>query len=78
MCIAVPSRIISIDDMTAVIDVMGARRVVNLILLPEKVEVDDYVLVHAGFAIQRISPSDGEESLELFRQLGITRRENEE
>lgn len=54
MCLAVPSRIISIDDLNAVIDVYGARRQVSLMLLPEEPRIGDYVLVHAGFAIQKI------------------------
>jgi hydrogenase expression/formation protein HypC len=69
MCIAIPSRITAIDDMNAVIDVMGASREINLMLLPEEVQIGDFVLVHAGFAIRRLDPADGEESLRLFRQI---------
>jgi len=54
MCLAIPSRIISIDNLSATIDVFGARKEVNLMLMPEEPRVGDYVLVHAGFAIQKI------------------------
>ena len=54
MCLAIPSRIISIDNMSAVIDVFGARKEVNLMLLPIEPKLGDYVLVHAGFAIQMV------------------------
>ena len=75
MCVAIPSKIISKDDLMATIEVYGARRQVNLMLLPEEAEVGDYVLVHAGFAIQKIDAEAGQESLKLFdeviRKLGL-------
>ena len=54
MCLAIPSRVISIDNSFAMIDVFGARKNVSLMLMPEEVKVGDYVLVHAGFAIQKV------------------------
>lgn len=69
MCIAVPSKIIAIDDLMATIDVQGARRQVSLMLLPEPAEVGDYVLVHAGYAIQRLDPEAGVETLALFKEI---------
>jgi len=69
MCIAIPSRIISISDMTATVDVYGARREVSLLLLAEDAKIDDYVLVHAGFAIQKIDSDAAAESLKLIKEL---------
>jgi hydrogenase assembly chaperone HypC/HupF len=54
MCLAIPSRIISIENLFAMIDVFGARKKVSLMLMPEEPHVGDYVLVHAGFAIQKV------------------------
>ncbi len=54
MCLAIPSRIVSIDNLFATIDVFGARKDVSLMLMPETPRVGDYVLVHAGFAIQTV------------------------
>ena len=54
MCLAVPSKIISINSEMATIDVYGARKDVSIMLLPEEPRIGDYVLVHAGFAIQSI------------------------
>jgi hydrogenase nickel incorporation protein HypA/HybF len=54
MCLAIPSRIISINNPFATIDVFGARKEVSLMLMPEEPKVGDYVLVHAGFAIQKV------------------------
>ncbi|MBI5968197.1 MAG: HypC/HybG/HupF family hydrogenase formation chaperone, partial [Deltaproteobacteria bacterium] len=54
MCVAIPSEVVAIKDKMATIDVSGVRRDVSLLLLPEEVVVGDYVLVHAGFDIQKI------------------------
>ena len=69
MCLAIPSRIISTDGITAVVDVCGARREANLMLLPEEVSPGDFVLVHAGFAMQTVDRESAEESLKFFKRL---------
>jgi hydrogenase expression/formation protein HypC len=68
MCLAIPSKIIKIDNMIATVDVYGARRDVNLMLLPEDVEIGDYILVHAGFALQKVEEDIAEESLKLIKE----------
>ncbi len=55
MCLAIPSKIISISNDVATIDVYGARKDVSILLLPDVPKIGDYVLVHAGFAIQNIA-----------------------
>jgi hydrogenase nickel insertion protein HypA len=55
VCLAVPSKVVAIKDDVATIDVFGARRDVSLTLLPEEPRIGDYVLVHAGFAIQTVT-----------------------
>jgi hydrogenase nickel insertion protein HypA len=70
MCLAIPSRIISIDDLIATIDVYGARRQVSLMLLPDAPRIGDYVLVHAGFAIQKIE-KERLESGEIMHEASI-------
>ena len=69
MCLAVPSKIIRINDLTATIDVMGARREISLMILPEEVNVGDYVLVHAGFAIQKVQEDVALDSLGLINEV---------
>jgi hydrogenase expression/formation protein HypC len=69
MCLAVPSKIIRLDDITATVDVYGARRDVNLMLMPEEVGEGDYVLVHAGFAIQKVDRAAAEDALMLIREM---------
>lgn len=68
MCLGVPSKIVSIEDSKAIVDVLGARREISLLLIEEKVNIGDYVIVHAGFAIQKLHPEDAEERLGYFKQ----------
>src|SRR5574341_444934 len=63
MCLAVPSKIVTIDNLVATIDVFGARREVSLMLLPEAARVGDHVLVHAGYAIQKIDKESVESGI---------------
>jgi len=53
----------------ATIDVSGARRDISLMLLPEEAQVGDFVIVHAGFAIQKIDREAGQEALRLIKEL---------
>ena len=69
MCLAIPSKIIHIDEMMATVDVYGARREINLMLLPEQANIGDFVLVHAGYAIQKVSEEVAEDSLNLIREM---------
>ncbi len=66
MCLAIPSRVISINDDMAVIDVDGVRREASLLLL-EDPQVGDWVIVHAGFAINKIDEITAQESLDILR-----------
>ena len=66
MCLAIPSKIIEKDQFRAVVDVYGARREINLMLMPEEVEIGEYVLVHAGFAIQKVDETATQEALKVI------------
>ncbi len=67
MCLAIPSRIVDIDNEMATIDVDGVRRKCSLLLLQDA-RVGDYVIVHAGFAIQKIDEAAALETLALLRE----------
>ena len=69
MCLAVPSKIVVINDLVATVDVYGARREISLMILPEEVGIGDFVIVHAGFAIQKIEREAGNEALRLLSEL---------
>ena len=68
MCLAVPGKIIEIQDMLATVDISGVSRKVSLMLLPEA-KVGEFVLIHAGFAIQTIDEEEVRKTLELFKEL---------
>jgi len=72
MCLAAPARVISIADTVATVDYGGVETQCRLETLTEKVSVGDYLLVHTGFAIRRLSPKDGEETLRLFDELSAS------
>jgi hydrogenase expression/formation protein HypC len=55
--------------MIATIEVSGARKDVSIVLLPEPVNTGDYVLVHAGFAIQKIDQEAAQEALSLLSEV---------
>jgi len=68
MCLAIPSKIVKIENNVATIDVDGVQREASLLLV-ENPEVGDYVVVHAGFAINKINEEDALESLKLLREV---------
>jgi len=70
VCLAIPGKIIEIDKNKehATIDYGdGTRRKANVSLV--KVKVGDYILVHAGFAIEVLNEKEAEETLDLFREM---------
>ncbi len=67
MCLAIPSKITKIENNMATIDVEGVQKVVSLLLL-EDARVGDYVIVHAGFAIQKLDEAAAQETLDLLRE----------
>lgn len=69
MCLAVPARVLSIDaDDWAEVEVGGVRSRAS-VLLVEGVQVGDYVIVHAGFALTRLDVAEAEKALALFAQI---------
>jgi len=70
VCIAFPGKVLSIDeDHFAVIDISGTRREVSLDIVDEPVAVGDYVICHAGYAIQRIDEEVALEKLAFLHEL---------
>ena len=76
MCLGIPGKIVSIsEDHLAAVDFNGVRREVSLLLCPEA-QTGDYVLVHVGFAIQRLEEEEALETLKLFQELEESYRES--
>ncbi len=68
MCLGIPMQIKSIIDDTAICEMEGIRREASLMLV-EDARVGDFVLIHAGFAMEKLDPAEAETTLALFRQL---------
>ena len=68
MCLAVPGQIVSKTGGMGEIDIRGNRLRAGLLLVPDA-EVGDWVLVHAGFAITKVSPEDAADTNALFDQM---------
>jgi hydrogenase expression/formation protein HypC len=68
MCVAVPGKVIEIDDTRGKVDIMGNVVEADFGLL-ENPAVGEYVIVHAGFAIQRVDADDARETQELWREI---------
>ena len=68
MCLAVPAKVIDIKDSLAMVELRGVTREASLMLLPEA-KVGDYVLVHAGFAMQIIEETDMAETEALWAEM---------
>ena len=68
MCLAIPAKIIEKKDLLATVEVNSVTREVSLMLLPEAV-AEDWVLIHAGFAIQTIDEEEARKTLELLKEI---------
>lgn len=71
MCLAIPAQITAIDDAVdaATVSLGGVCKRVSLALV-DGAEVGDYVLVHVGYALNRISPEEAERTLQLIKEAG--------
>ena len=79
MCLSIPSKIKSIDSElnTCIVDTMGVERGASLDLIDQDVVVGDYVLLHIGFAMNKIDEEDAMESLKIYREI-IDKMEEED
>lgn len=69
MCLGVPMQIISIDGTDIVAEIDGVRREASLMILDDKVDVGDFVIIHAGFAISKLDGIEARETLEMMREM---------
>jgi hydrogenase expression/formation protein HypC len=80
MCLAVPGKVVSIDESNpelkmAKVNFSGVSKEVCIQWLPD-VNVGDYVLVHVGFALNKIDEKDAEETLRILREMGDIEEES--
>lgn len=70
MCLGIPMQIRKIDGFNASCEAKGVQRDVSLFMLQdEALAVDDFVVVHVGYAIQKISPQEAQTAWELYDQM---------
>ena len=70
MCLSIPSKVIEIDEYNmATVATLGVTRKVTLDLIAEPVNVGEYVLIHVGYAMEKIDTKYALESLEIYRQM---------
>jgi hydrogenase expression/formation protein HypC len=68
MCLGVPMRVYSIDGSSARVELGGLTKEISIMLLPSA-KVGDYLIVHAGFAIERIEEEAAQRTIEYLRQI---------
>ncbi len=68
MCLAVPMKIQEIHGDKGLVEIGGVKREVSLQMMKD-LQVGDYIIVHAGFAIQKLDEEEALETLDLFRQM---------
>lgn len=68
MCLGIPMKIIEMEGLEAVAEAGGIRKRVRLDLL-EDVRMGDFILIHTGYAIEKLDPEEARETLELIKQV---------
>ncbi len=73
MCLALPAQVVVIDENTdmAMVALGEVRKEVSLALV-EDVAIGDFVLIHVGYALNKVSPEEAERTLQLFAEAGLT------
>lgn len=70
MCLALPARVIELcDGEQAVVDLDGVQKNISLALVDD-IAVGDYIILHAGYALQKLDIEEAEQTLALFREIG--------
>ncbi|MCQ2678334.1 hydrogenase assembly protein HupF [Helicobacter pylori] len=69
MCLAIPSKVIAINDNVALLETLGVQREASLDLMGESVKVGDYVLLHIGYVMSKIDEKEALESIELYEEM---------
>ena len=70
MCLSIPSKVIEIDENNvATVETLGVTRKASLDLISEEVKVGEYVLIHVGYAMQKIDTQFALESLEVYQKI---------
>jgi hydrogenase expression/formation protein HypC len=70
MCLAIPAQVVELrDGDNAVVDLAGVRKEISLALV-DNVAIGDYVIVHVGYALNKLDPEEAAKTLALFAEIG--------
>ncbi|GAA7136982.1 HypC/HybG/HupF family hydrogenase formation chaperone [Helicobacter pylori] len=69
MCLAIPSKVIAINNNVALLETLGIQREASLDLMGESVKVGDYVLLHIGYVMSKIDEKEALESIVLYQEM---------
>ncbi|GAA9550561.1 HypC/HybG/HupF family hydrogenase formation chaperone [Helicobacter pylori] len=78
MCLAIPSKVIAINNNVALLETLGVQREASLDLMGESVKVGDYVLLHIGYVMSKIDEKEALESIELYQEMIVKMNETHE
>lgn len=71
MCLAIPARVVQLlPGLRAIVDLGGVRKEVSIDLVDDA-QLDDYVIIHVGYAIGKIDPEEAQRTLALFAELSV-------
>ncbi len=70
MCLAIPAQVVELrDNDNALVDLAGVKKEISLALV-DGVAVGDYVIVHVGYALNKLDPEEAAKTLKLFAEMG--------
>ncbi|GHR41550.1 HypC/HybG/HupF family hydrogenase formation chaperone [Helicobacter pylori] len=69
MCLAIPSKVIAINNNVALLETLGVQREASLDLMGESVKVGNYVLLHIGYVMSKIDEKEALESIALYQEM---------
>ena len=70
MCLAIPAEVIEVDNDSAVVSLAGVKKQISLALVDD-VAVGDFVLLHVGYALNKIDPDEARKTLAMFAEAGL-------
>jgi hydrogenase expression/formation protein HypC len=68
MCLAIPMKVLRIEDDFAIVEATGLKKQISIQLLKDA-KVGDYLIVHAGFAIQKLDTKEARETLDILKEI---------
>lgn len=77
MCLGIPMKVVEVNGDRGIVEIAGVKREASFQLL-ENVKVGEYVLVHAGYAINKIDEEEAQETLDLLREIASEMEEDDE